>query len=103
MLAADVAGYTRLMAEDEAATLDAWWAARKKFIDPTIAAHGGRIVKHTGDGFLAEFTTATEAVRAAVEMQTELAAAVVVILVLATVFLPGGVTPARRAGEVPII
>lgn len=73
ILAADVAGYTRLMAADEQATLAAWWQARREIIDPSIAAHGGRIVKHTGDGFLAEFPTATEAVRCAVTMQRDLA------------------------------
>ena len=73
ILAADVAGYTRLMAADERATMTAWWQARKDIIDPSIVEHGGRIVKHTGDGFLAEFTTATEAVRCAVAMQTALA------------------------------
>ncbi|HJP22128.1 MAG TPA: hypothetical protein QF861_11270 [Alphaproteobacteria bacterium] len=51
VLAADVVGYTRLMEADEEATLAAWWGARKEVIDPGIAAHGGRIVKHTGDGF----------------------------------------------------
>ncbi|MDP6622348.1 MAG: adenylate/guanylate cyclase domain-containing protein [Alphaproteobacteria bacterium] len=75
ILAADVAGYTRMMEVDEAATLDAWWSARREIIDPGIAEHGGRIVKHTGDGFLAEFGTATEAVRCAAAMQTALAAA----------------------------
>ncbi len=73
VLAADVVGYTRLMAADEDATLAAWWAARKQIIDPQIAEHGGRIVKHTGDGFLAEFATATEAVGCAVAMQSALA------------------------------
>jgi class 3 adenylate cyclase/TolB-like protein len=73
ILAADVAGYTRLMETDERATLTAWWQARKDIIDPSIAEHGGRIVKHTGDGFLAEFTTATAAVGCAVAMQTALA------------------------------
>jgi class 3 adenylate cyclase/TolB-like protein len=73
ILAADVAGYTRLMAADENATLKAWWRARNEIIDPSIAKFGGRIVKHTGDGFLAEFATATEAVRCAAEMQTALA------------------------------
>ena len=53
VLAADVAGYTRLMEADEEATLAAWWAARKNVIDPTTAEHRGRIVKLTGDGFLA--------------------------------------------------
>lgn len=74
MLAADVAGYTRLMEADEGATLAAWWAAREDVIDPTITEHGGRIVKLTGDGFLAEFATATEAVTCAVAMQTILVA-----------------------------
>lgn len=73
ILAADVAGYTRLMETDEGATLTAWWKAREDIIDPSIAEHGGRIVKHTGDGFLAEFTTATGAVRCAVAMQCALA------------------------------
>ncbi len=73
ILAADVAGYTRLMETDESATLKAWWYARNEIIDPGIAKFGGRIVKHTGDGFLAEFPTATKAVRCAEEMQLALA------------------------------
>lgn len=72
ILAADVAGYTRLMEADENTTLKAWWRARNDIIDPSIAKFGGRIVKHTGDGFLAEFPTATEAVRCASEMQAAL-------------------------------
>jgi len=74
ILAADVAGYTRLMEANEDATLSAWWAARKDVIDPTVTRHRGRIVKHTGDGFLAEFPTATEAVQCAISMQTDLVA-----------------------------
>lgn len=62
------------MEADEEATLAAWWAARKDIIDPSVAEHGGRIVKHTGDGFLAEFATATQAVRCAVAMQSALRA-----------------------------
>jgi len=73
ILAADVAGYTRLMEVDENTTLKSWWHARNNIIDPSIAKFGGRIVKHTGDGFLAEFPTATEAVRCAEEMQMALA------------------------------
>lgn len=72
ILAADVADYSRLMNEDEAATIAAWHAARA-LIDPTIAEFGGRIVKHTGDGFLAEFGTATQAVESAIRMQDDLA------------------------------
>ena len=55
ILAADVAGYTRLMEADENATIGAWKAARIDLIDPKVAEYQGRIVKHTGDGFLAEF------------------------------------------------
>ncbi len=74
ILAADVAGYTRLMEANEDATLAAWWAARKDVIDPAVVRYRGRIVKHTGDGFLAEFPTATEAVQCAISMQTDLVA-----------------------------
>ena len=74
ILAADVVGYTRLMEADEDATLAAWWVARKEIIDPIIARHAGRIVKHTGDGFLAEFNTVLDAVQSAIAMQAELAA-----------------------------
>ena len=74
VLAANVAGYTRLMETDEEATLTAWWAARREIIDPAIGDHHGRMVKHTGDGFLAEFNTALDAVQCAIAMQTALAA-----------------------------
>jgi len=73
ILAADVAGYTRLMEQDSDATVAAWKAARSDVIDPAISDHGGRIVKHTGDGFLAEFTTVQDAVRCAIDMQVLLA------------------------------
>ena len=69
VLAADVAGYTRLMEQDQDGTVAAWHAARDEVIDPTIAEHSGRIVKHTGDGFLAEFPTVEDAVRAGAAMQ----------------------------------
>ena len=73
VLAADVAGYSRLMNEDEDATIAAWHAARERIIDPTLEKFSGRIVKHTGDGFLAEFPSATDAVNCAVRMQEDLA------------------------------
>lgn len=73
VLAADVAGYSRLMNEDEDATITAWHAARERVIDPTLEHFSGRIVKHTGDGFLAEFTTATDAVNCSVRLQEDLA------------------------------
>jgi TolB-like protein/class 3 adenylate cyclase/Tfp pilus assembly protein PilF len=69
VLAADVAGYSRLMGADEEGTLARLKAARKAFVDPTIAAHRGRIVKTTGDGMLVEFASAVDAVRAAIEVQ----------------------------------
>jgi adenylate cyclase len=73
VIAANVVGYSKLMETDEGATVDAWHAARWDIIDPQIADHNGRIVKHTGDGFLAEFQTVAEAVNCAVAMQKELA------------------------------
>ncbi|MDP6787324.1 MAG: adenylate/guanylate cyclase domain-containing protein [Rhodospirillales bacterium] len=73
ILAADIAGYSRLMNEDEDATVDAWQAARTGVIKPSIAEYSGRIVKHTGDGFLAEFPTVSEAVPCAVTMQRQFA------------------------------
>jgi class 3 adenylate cyclase/Tol biopolymer transport system component len=69
VLAADISSYTRLMEIDEAGTVAAWRKARADVIDPTIAAHQGRIVKLTGDGFLAEFATVEHAVKAALAMQ----------------------------------
>ena len=73
VIAADVAGYTRMMGADEDATMEAWWSHRKELIDPTIAGYEGRIVKHTGDGFLAEFPSVLDAVRCAIAMQSEMA------------------------------
>ena len=69
ILSADVAGYSRLMSEDEAATLAAVQAHQKELIEPKVAQHHGRIVKLMGDGLLAEFPSAVEAVRCAVEIQ----------------------------------
>ena len=57
IIAADVAGYTRLVEQDTDGTVAAWQVARADIIDPTVAVHSGRIVKHTGDGFLVEFAT----------------------------------------------
>jgi TolB-like protein/class 3 adenylate cyclase/Flp pilus assembly protein TadD len=72
IVAADVAGYSRLMHDDEEATHARFTALLKDAIAPAIAEHGGRIVKSTGDGFLAEFLSAVEAVRAAVQFQTRI-------------------------------
>jgi TolB-like protein/class 3 adenylate cyclase len=69
ILAADVAGYSRLMHDDEEATHARLTALLADVIEPAIAEHGGRIVKNTGDGFLAEFPSAVEAVRAAMHFQ----------------------------------
>jgi class 3 adenylate cyclase len=72
ILAADVAGYSRLMHSDEEATHAKLNALLEDAINPSIAEHGGRIVKNTGDGFLAEFPSAVRAVRAAVQFQTRI-------------------------------
>jgi class 3 adenylate cyclase len=72
ILAADVAGYSRLMHHDEEATHLRLGALLTETVHPAVAEHGGRIVKNTGDGFLAEFPSAVEAVRAAVQFQTRI-------------------------------
>ena len=72
ILATDVAGYSRLMHHDEEATHTRLTALLKDTVAPSIAEHGGRIVKNTGDGFLTEFPSAVEAVRAAVQFQTRM-------------------------------
>jgi adenylate cyclase len=69
VLAADVAGYSRLMGADEEGTLAALKSHRKELIDPLIAQHQGRIVKTTGDGLLIEFASIVDAVRCAVIVQ----------------------------------
>src|SRR5271169_1896098 len=69
VLAADVAGYSRLMGADEEGTLRRLKAHRRRLIDPKIAEHHGRIVKTTGDGVLVEFPSVVDAVRCAVEIQ----------------------------------
>src|SRR5690348_6297526 len=73
ILAADVAGYSRLMGTDEAGTLAALKAHRREIVDPAIAAHKGRIVKTTGDGMLVEFASAVDAVTCAVAVQEKMA------------------------------
>jgi class 3 adenylate cyclase len=70
ILAADVAGYSRLMHHDEEATHARLTCLLTEVAYPAIAEHGGRIVKNTGDGFLAEFPSAVQAVRAAAQFQT---------------------------------
>jgi class 3 adenylate cyclase len=69
ILCADVVGYSRLMNFDEEGTHARFQNCRKSIIEPKIRAYHGRIVKHTGDGALVEFSSAVDAVRCAVEMQ----------------------------------
>src|SRR5271166_1490739 len=69
ILAADVAGYSRLMGADEEGTLERLKALRRELVDPKIAEHHGRIVKTTGDGLLVEFASVVDAVRCAVAVQ----------------------------------
>jgi class 3 adenylate cyclase/TolB-like protein/Flp pilus assembly protein TadD len=73
IVAADVVGYSRLMGADETGTLRVLRAHRRELIDPAITAHHGRIVKTTGDGLLAEFPSAVEAVTCAIEVQRSVA------------------------------
>ena len=74
VLAADVAGYSRLMGRDEERTLANLKSFRKTLVDPAIAAHRGRIVKTTGDGLHAVFATAHGAVASAIDAQRALEA-----------------------------
>jgi TolB-like protein/class 3 adenylate cyclase len=73
ILAADIAGYSRLMGSDEEGTLAAIKACRRELIDPKLAEYRGRIVKTTGDGALIEFASAVDAIRCAMEIQRSMA------------------------------
>ena len=73
ILAADVAGYSRLMGADEEGTLARLKAHLRDLVDPKIEEHRGRIVKTTGDGLLAEFASVVDALRCAVEVQRGMA------------------------------
>src|SRR5262249_13426997 len=73
ILAADVAGYSRLMGADEEGTHERLKTHLGDLIEPKIAEHRGRIVKNTGDGFLAEFASVIDAMRCAVEVQRGMA------------------------------
>jgi TolB-like protein/class 3 adenylate cyclase/Tfp pilus assembly protein PilF len=75
ILAADVVGYSRLMGRDELGTLARLKAHRAKRLEPTLARHGGRLVKLTGDGALVEFPSAVDALGAAIEFQQTMAEA----------------------------
>jgi adenylate cyclase len=69
ILAADVAGYSRLMGADEEGTHERLKAHLRELVDPKISEHRGRVVKYTGDGLLAEFASVLDAARCAVEVQ----------------------------------
>jgi TolB-like protein/class 3 adenylate cyclase/Flp pilus assembly protein TadD len=73
ILAADIAGYSRLMGADEEGTLRRLKSHRKELVDPKITEHRGRIVKTTGDGMLVEFVSVVDAVRCAVDIQRAMA------------------------------
>jgi adenylate cyclase len=73
ILSADVAGYSRLMGNDEEGTLATLKAYRRELMEPKVAEHRGRIVKTTGDGALIEFASAVDATRCAIEIQHALA------------------------------
>jgi len=72
ILAADVAGYSRMMGADEVGTLNLLKGVRLDIVDPAIAGHNGRIVKTTGDGVLAEFASAVDAVTCAMTIQEKM-------------------------------
>src|SRR5258707_5454183 len=73
ILAADVAGYSRLIGSDEEGTLSRLKTIRTELIDPSIAAHNGRMVKTTGDGLLAEFGSTVDALHCAQAIQAQMA------------------------------
>ncbi|MEI7599363.1 MAG: adenylate/guanylate cyclase domain-containing protein [Aestuariivirga sp.] len=73
IMAAEVVGFSRLMAANEEGTLTALHQHRHDLVDPAVGRHDGRIFKSMGDGFLAEFSSALEAAEAAIEIQRELA------------------------------
>src|SRR5215216_2030300 len=74
ILAADVAGFSAMMERDEEGTAARMRALRTEVIEPALARHHGRLVKTTGDGFLAEFASPVEAARSALAIQDQLAA-----------------------------
>lgn len=74
ILAADVVGYSRLMAKDEAGTLAALRACEAELIEPTVSKHNGRIFKRMGDGYLVEFASAVDVVECALAWQNEMLA-----------------------------
>src|ERR1051326_8321496 len=73
ILAADVAGYSRLIGTDEQGTLNRLRSIRTEVVDPKINEHHGRLVKTTGDGLLVEFGSVVDALRCAVEIQQHMA------------------------------
>jgi adenylate cyclase len=75
ILAADVAGYSRLIGADEEGTHERLKAHFRELVDPKIKEHRGRTVKNTGDGMLVEFPSVVDAMRCAVEVQREMDAA----------------------------
>src|SRR5580704_15038404 len=72
ILAADVVGFSKLIGEDESGTLAALREIRKEIVNPVLAEHGGRVFKLMGDGMLAEFPSAVQALRAAMGIQERL-------------------------------
>ena len=72
ILCADVVGYSRMMGEDEAATLDALNTCDTEIIEPTVKEHNGRVFKRLGDGFLVEFSSAVDSVECAIAWQKQI-------------------------------
>lgn len=80
ILAADVVGYSKLMGEDQVGTLDALRELRKGLFEPAVAAHNGVVIKSMGDGWIVEFASVSDAVKCAVQVQTELVGHAVITL-----------------------
>jgi len=96
ILAADVAGYSKLAGADEERTLARLRALRSDLIDPTIALHHGRVVKRTGDGILIEFRSVVDAVRCAIEIQRVMAVSASTSVTSSStraIFMASGSTP----------
>ena len=72
VLAADMVGFTRLIERDETGTLTRQKVLRSEVTEPMIARHKGNIIKHTGDGWIAEFSSAISAAKCALALQSEL-------------------------------
>ena len=101
ILAADVAGYSRLMGADEEGTHERLKAHLRELVEPKIAEHRGRTVKNTGDGFLAEFASVVDAVRCSAELHRGMADRNTDIPARRDLYFRDGARPHSRQAAVP--